>query len=276
MKDRAYAKINLSLDVFRRREDGYHDLSSIMVPVTFYDELEIEKAETMSYATKKGRVYWNEHNTIVKMISLFKEKYHIEDNFSVTLTKSIPIKAGLAGGSSDAAAALRILEKMYGKLPEEDVHELCKAVGADVLFTYYRRPALVEGTGEKLSFFKIRKKYYVLLVKPASGISTKESYENLDLASCPHPNVPALKEALEKGEDIRPFLGNSLEEPALKLSKDVSRVKELLIKEGGRDPLMSGSGSAVFVISEEKGEIRRLQEKMKKYRLFTRFAEILC
>ena len=276
MKDRAYAKINLSLDVFNRREDGYHDLASIMVPISFYDVLEIEKAEEMSYTTKNGYVAWNERNTIVKMISLFKEKYDIKDNFQVTLTKSIPIKAGLAGGSSDAAAALRILERMYGKLPEEDVKELCNAVGADVLFTYYERPALVEGTGEKLSFFPVKKTYYVLIVKPSSGISTKESYQNLDLVNCPHPDVYALKEALEKGKDIYPLLGNSLEEPAMKLSKDVVRVKELLLKEGGRYPLMSGSGSAVFVLSEDKEEMRELQEKMKKYRLFTRFAKILC
>ncbi len=277
MKDRAYAKVNLALDIMRRREDGYHELSSIMVPLNFYDLLEINKAEETSYECDRSFVPFNSSNTIVKMIGLFKEKYGISDRFEVKLEKKIPIKAGLAGGSADASAALRILQKMYHiEMSEDEIRELCGKVGSDVLFTYYNRPALVEGTGEKLTFFDIRKKYYVLLVKPSAGISTKESYGNLDLSICPHPEVYTLKEKLEQGEDIIPYLGNSLEQPADLLCREVGQAKKALLKEGALFAMMSGSGSTVFTLSESETEIRKLYESMKKYRYFTRFTEFLC
>ena len=277
MKDRAYAKVNLALDILRRRKDGYHELSSVMVPLNFYDVLEISKAEEMTYECDRSFIPFNSANTIVKMIGLFKERYGIEDNYHVKLEKRIPIKAGLAGGSADATAALRILQRMYRiQMSEEETREICGKVGSDVLFTFYNKPALVEGTGEKLTFFDIRKKYYVLLVKPSAGVSTKESYGNLDLSSCPHPDVFSLKEKLEKGEEILPYLGNSLEQPAELLCKEVGEVKRDLLKEGAPFALMSGSGSTVFTLSESETEIRKLYESMKKYRYFTRFTEFLC
>ena len=276
MKDRAYAKINLSLDIVRRREDGYHELRSVMVPVDFYDVLEIRKAARPSYTSNRKYIYWNENNTILKMVKAVKKRYGIEDEFEINLEKSIPTQAGLAGGSSDGAAALRILERMYHlHLSKDDVEELCREVGSDVLFTYYHSPALVEGTGEKLEFFDIKDDWYVLLVKPSAGVSTKESYETLDLSLCDHPDVPKLKKVLEEGGDPFPYMGNSLEQPAKILCPEVERVKDLLKSKGASFALMSGSGSTVFTMSKDRQMIQKLYEDMKKCGLFTRFTKLL-
>ena len=276
MKDRAYAKVNLSLDILRRREDGYHELRSVMVPIDFYDVLEIKKAKEPSYSSNRRYIFWNENNTILKMISAVKRRYGIRDEFEINLEKSIPSQAGLAGGSADGAAALRILERMYHlHLSEEEIVELCREVGSDVLFTYYNSPALVEGTGEKLTFFDVEEDWYVLLVKPSAGVSTKESYQTLDLTKCAHPDVPGLKKALEEGRDPFPYMGNSLEQPAELLCPEVDRVKQLLKKEGAAHALMSGSGSTVFTLSKDRAEIMKLYENMKKYGLFTRIAKLL-
>lgn len=275
MKSRAYAKINLSLNVRRRREDGYHELESIMLPLNFYDELSIEKNDEMIYECDRPFIVFDQSNTVVKAISLMKERYGINDNFHVRLNKHIPMQAGLAGGSADGAAAIRILKKMYDiRMSEEDIRDICLKIGADVVFTYYNRPALVEGIGEKLTWFSVKKPYYVLLVKPSKGISTKECYTNLNLEKCDHPDVPKIRECLEKGEDFLDLISNSLEEPSLRLCSDIRRVREDLEAIGARRPLMSGSGSTVFVISENEEEIRRLNDEMRKKRYFVRYTEV--
>lgn len=275
MFDRAYAKINLSLDVFNRRADGYHELRSIMLPLNFYDELQIEKAEQMSYECNVPYLTFDESNTIVKAITLFKQYYGIADNYKVILNKLIPSQAGLAGGSADGAAALRILFRMYGIKPKkEEIKELCLKIGADVIFTYYNRPALVSGIGEELAFFSIKTPLYVLLVKPSRGISTKEAYGSLDLSLCDHPDVEKLKERLINGEDFFDLLGNSLEEPSLRLCRAIRKVKEELLALGANCPLMSGSGSTVFVISKDREEILYLYHKMNKGHYFVRYTEV--
>ena len=276
MKDRCYAKINLSLNITGKREDGYHLLESIMVPIKFYDCLEINKALENSYSCNIKYLRFDENNTIIKMINAFKEKYNIEDNFEIKLEKHISSQAGLAGGSADAAASLRILERMYHlDLSKEEVRELCSKVGSDVLFTYYNKPALVTGIGDELEFFDIKKKYYCLLVKPKVGVSTKAAYANLNLDICDHPDVYKLKDALEKGDNISSYLGNSLEEPAFKLAPKIKEAIADLEKEGAHNIRMSGSGSTVFCLSENKEEIINLYENMKKYHYLLRFSEFL-
>ena len=275
MFDRAFAKINLSLDVFARRPDGYHELRSIMLPLNYYDELRIEKAEVMSYECNVPYLNFDSSNTIVKAISLFKERYGISDNYKVVLNKLIPSQAGLAGGSADGAAALRILFRMYGLKPKKaEIKELCLKIGADVIFTYYNRPALVSGIGEELAFFSIKEPLYVLLVKPARGISTKEAYDNLNLDVCDHPDVYQLKERLIAGADFADLLGNSLEEPSLRLCGAIRTLKEELQALGAERPLMSGSGSTVFVISRKREEILTLYHKLSNSRYFVRYTEV--
>ena len=277
MKDRAYAKINLALDVFNIREDGYHDINSIMVPVNFYDELEINIANEDNYYCNKSFIKFNETNSILKMINAVKEKYNISDHFYINLNKVVPIQAGLGGGTSDAASTLRILNKLYKlNITKEEEKELCVKVGADVLFNYYNKPAVVSGIGDIVKPFKINKEYSVLIVKPKLGISTKEAYQKLDMNVCDHPNIEKLKEVLINGDDICGLLGNSLEQPSLLLNSEIQKIKDLMIKNGGKNVLMSGSGSSVFAISENEEEIQNIAKELKNEPYYIRLTKTLC
>ena len=274
MKDRAYAKINLALDVFNVREDGYHDINSIMVPINFYDELEINISDNDNYTCNKSFIRFNEKNSIIKMINVVKERYNITDHFSINLRKTVPIQAGLGGGTADAASTLRILKKMYNlHLTKEDEKQICISVGSDVLFNYYNKPAIVTGIGDCVEVFDMAKDYFVLIVKPRSGVSTKDAYNALDMSVCDHPDIAKLKNALTKGEEIKGLLGNSLEQPALLLNKDVREIKDLLLSSGADNVLMSGSGSSVFVISENNSEIENLYDLIKNNKYYTRLTK---
>ncbi|MBQ6333464.1 MAG: 4-(cytidine 5'-diphospho)-2-C-methyl-D-erythritol kinase [Erysipelotrichaceae bacterium] len=276
MKDRAYAKINLSLDVFNIREDGYHDLSSIMLPIDFYDELEINIATQDSFVCDKSFIRYNEHNSIYKMISILKERYGISDHHEIKLKKVVPMQAGLGGGTADAASTLRIFEKLYDlDIDRQEAIEICTKVGADVPFNYFNVPAVVAGIGDVIEPFEIKKRYYVLLVKPRSGISTKAAYETLDMEICDHPDIQALRKALENGESLKGLLGNSLEQPALILNDDIRRVKEELSSYGVGEVLMSGSGSTVFCIDEDFDKIRKLSYCFRGSGNYVRFTKIL-
>ena len=274
MKDRAYAKINLALDVFNIREDGYHDINSIMIPVNFYDELEINIAEKDEYVCNKSFVRFNESNSIIKMIDVVKKRYNINDHYYINLNKVVPMQAGLGGGTSDAGSTLRILKKLYKlDLSKEDEREICVQVGADVLFNYYNKPAVVSGIGDYVEPFDMKKEYNVLIVKPRLGVSTKLAYEKLDMNICDHPNIEKLKQALINGDDINGLLGNSLEQPALLLNKDIETIQNILIENGASNVLMSGSGSSVFAISEDFNEIEKLAEIVKKSTYYVRITK---
>ena len=276
MKDRAYAKINLALDVFNIRDNGYHDINSIMIPVNFYDELEINKSDENLYKCNKPFIKFNESNSIIKMINVIKEEYNIKDNFSITLNKIIPTQAGLGGGTSDAGSTLRILKKMYKlDLSPEKEKEICVQVGADVLFNYYNKPAVVSGIGDEIEPIEIKKEYNVLIVKPRLGVSTKAAYENLNMETCNHPNIEILKQALSNGDDITGLLGNSLEQPSLELNNEIAVVKNLLLEKGCKNVLMSGSGSSVFAISENYEEIKNAYENVKNSSYYTRLTKTL-
>ncbi len=271
MKDRAYAKINLALDVFNVRDDGYHDIKSIMIPINFYDELEIRIVDADEYVCNKSYIKFNEKNSIIKMIDIVKEKYNINDHFYINLRKSIPTQAGLGGGTSDAGSALRILKKLYKlNLSKQEERDICVAVGADVLFNYYNKAAVVEGIGDIITPIKVKKQYHVLLVKPFKGVSTKQAYDNLNMDICDHPDIDILKKSLEEGTCIDGLMSNSLEQPSLLLNKDVKIIKDLLINNGCKNVLMSGSGSCVFAISEDEEEIKRLNEQVRNSKYFTR------
>lgn len=276
MKTRAYCKVNLALDVVGVREDGYHDLRMIMVPVDFYDELEITVNDEMLYECKSRKIYFDDNNTIVKAIKLMKDEFNISDNFKVVLNKHIPMKAGLAGGSTDGAAVIRLINKMYDlKISKEKIKELCLKIGSDVLFTFYSRPSLVEGTGDKLKFIDIKDDYYVLIVKPRTGVSTSECYKKLDMSDCRHPDVDLILDKLESGEEVKDLLMNSLEAPAIDLCKDIGDVKEKLLAAGADFAMVSGSGSSVFTIDKSKDKIESIYKALKDSGYFIRSAKIL-
>ena len=276
MRDRAYSKINLSLDVVGKREDGYHLLKTIMLPLSFYDEIDIRRSREMRYSCNRDFLAFGEDNTIVKMVNLIKERFNISDNFSIRLYKHIPIKAGLAGGSSDAACVLRMFIDMYDlKVTNEEIKDICLKVGADVLFCYYNTPAYISGIGDEYEPIELKKDYHVLHVKPHRGVSTKEAYTSLDMDACDHPDMERLKDALVNGDEFIGLLGNSLEEPALKLCREIDDVKREMIACGAPFALMSGSGSTVFSMSENEDELRRVYDALKEKNYFVRLCKVL-
>lgn len=276
MRTKAYCKVNLSLDVLGKRQDGYHELKMIMVPVNFYDDIIIDKAKEMSYVADKPFIYFDDNNTIVKAVKLMKEEFDIKDNFSISLRKQIPIKAGLAGGSTDGAAIIRCINKMYDlNLSDEKIKELCLKIGADVLFNYYSKPALVEGLGDKLTFIDIKDTYYVLIVKPRKGVSTKECYGLVDGKECVHPNTDLILENLKEGKEVKTLLQNSLEAPAISLCSDIASAKKALEEAGADFSMVSGSGSSVFTIDKDESKIIELREKLRNKGFFVRSSVLL-
>lgn len=276
MKIRAYSKINLALDVIGEREDGYHELRMIMVPLDFYDDIDIIYSDQMEYACNRPYIRFDENNTLVKAFNLMKEEFTISDNYSVYLNKMIPTQAGLAGGSTDGASIISFFNRKYNlNLSDEKIKELCLKIGADVLFNYYSKPALVEGLGDELTFIDIKDTYYVLLVKPKRGVSTKECYKKLDMNDCVHPDVDLILKLLKEGGDIKPYLKNSLEKPAIELCKGIAKAKRDLINAGADFSMVTGSGSTVYTLDRDFNKIRRIQNKLNSRGYFVRSTKIL-
>jgi len=277
MKERAYAKINLCLDVVGRRDDGYHELKMIMVPVNFYDILEMNFADETSLALNRSYLPVNEKNTIIKAIRVMQERYGVQAEFACSLSKHIPTRAGLAGGSADAAAAIRMINRMCRlNLPPEELIAAGKLVGADVPFCILNRPALVEGIGEKIMPFHCDPDFEILLVKPRKGVSTKEAFEIVDSQENDHPDCMALMNALIMNdyEGVVSNLGNSLEPAAVQLVSEIRVVKEKLTAMGFDGVLMSGSGSTVFGITRNTELLDASMEKLRNEKYFVRKTRI--
>ena len=254
MKERAYAKINLCLDVVGKREDGYHDLKMIMVPINFYDVLEMEFAEETTLELNRDYLPINDKNTIIKAIHIMQERYNIEEEFRCRLEKHIPTRAGLAGGSADAAAAIRMINRMCNlHLTKDEMIAAGKEVGADVPFCILNRPAFVEGIGEKITTFSCNPDFYLLLIKPRKGVSTAEAFHIVDEQEGIHPDCKAMQKALEYNDydGIIASLGNSMENAAMTLVPEIRKAKQDLLELGFDGVLMSGSGSTVFGITRD-------------------------
>jgi len=275
MKFKAYAKINLSLDIINRRDDGYHNINSVMLPIDMYDEIDIEIAKKMSYSSNTFWLKFDEKNTIVKAVNYMKNNYQINDNFKIYLKKYIPSQAGLGGGSADASCVLKAISKMYKiNMSKKEIERACKAIGADVLFTYYNKPAQISGIGERFKKIEVKNDYYALLIKPNKGVSTKAAYESLNIDVCDHPDIDKLITNLKYGRSIDGLLKNSLEEPAFKLCPDIKKIKDYLINKGLKNVLMSGSGSTVFAISEDFEELKKIKSKIFHYGWFIKIVKI--
>jgi len=273
MKERAYAKINLCLDVVGKREDGYHDLKMIMVPINFYDVLEMEFAPETTLELNRDYLPINDKNTIIKAIHIMQEKYNITEEFRCRLEKHIPTRAGLAGGSADAAAAIRMINRMCNlHLTKDEMIAVGKEVGADVPFCILNRPAFVEGIGEKITTFSCSPDFYLLLIKPRKGVSTAEAFHIVDEQEGIHPDCKAMQEALESNDydGIISSLGNSMENAAMTLVPEIRNAKQDLLELGFDGVLMSGSGSTVFGITKDVELLDRSIDILKKKRYFVR------
>lgn len=256
---KAYAKINLGLDVIRKRPDGYHDVSMIMQTVNLHDTLNIKKTKFKSITLRSNLYYLpnNRRNLVYKAVELFCENYPIRSGLNIHINKKIPVAAGLAGGSADAAATLKGLNSMFQTgLSLEELMALGIKLGADVPYCLLRGTALSEGIGEILNPLPPMPDCYILLVKPNVSISTKYVYENLriDEDNIRHPDIPSMIEALKENNIHRlaSYMDNILETVTANEYPVIENIKEIMKDRGALTSLMSGSGPTVFGIFNDQ------------------------
>lgn len=268
----AYAKVNLALDVLRRREDGYHDVCMIMQNLSLYDTLTftVEEADTLIITLEcdKAFVPCDERNLIYKAIVLMGETYHLTGHIHVELVKRIPVEAGMAGGSTDCAAAFHAMRELYGlDVSDQDLMKLGVKLGADVPYCIMAKTALSEGIGEVLTEVAPLPDCYVVVAKPAISVSTKMVYENLHANELQHhPDVAGMAEALKQGElsGVASRMENVLETVTTKLYPQIEEIKRTMKESGAENAIMSGSGPTVFGLYREKAIAEQAAEKIRQ------------
>lgn len=269
MKLRAYAKINLGLDVLRRREDGYHEVRMIMQTIQMYDQLDMEKTDEpgIHLTTNLSFIPTDESNLVYKAAKLLMDRYQLTDGVKIHLNKVIPVAAGMAGGSSDAAATLVGINKLFGLgLSKKQLMEIGVQIGADVPYCVMRGTALAEGIGEILTPLAPAPECYVLIGKPAISVSTPFVYKNLKLnEETVHPDIDGMIQALENHDlyGITDRMGNVLESVTISAFPEIETIKNHMKEHGAVNAMMSGSGPTVFGIfdSKEKAEVAYQQLK---------------
>jgi 4-diphosphocytidyl-2-C-methyl-D-erythritol kinase len=264
---KAPAKINLGLDVLAKREDGYHDIDLVSVPLELHDSIEMEVFPERfgTYLTSDDNtLLCDESNLVYVAYRTMKHIFGFRSGMRIKIYKRIPMEAGLAGGSADAAAVINGLIQMKKlSVSEEQKIEIARSIGSDVPYCLYNRPCRVQGTGEKLSFLNVRKFYHVLIVKPEQGLSTKEVYKESDSCELEHPDLKSLISGLADGNEkkILKGMGNALQKPAIRLLPEVQSVIDDLKSRGLDTVMMSGSGSAVFALSEDEEKLKKIRNE---------------
>lgn len=266
---KAYAKINISLDVVGKREDGYHLLRMIMQTIDLYDHINIKKLNSgIIISCNKPYVPTDERNLVYKAADMFINTYNINEGVEIYLKKNIPVAAGLAGGSTDAAAVLKAMRNLYKpEIQDEELMKLGLKIGADVPYCMVGGTALCEGIGEKVTRLKSFKNQILVVVKPAFGVSTREVYKNLDIDKInKHPETEILIKNIEEGNLFRVSknMKNVLENVTLKKHSILKNIKNELISEGAMGALMSGSGPTVFAFFEDMLKAQSCYDKIKK------------
>lgn len=272
---KALAKINLGLDVLRRREDGYHEVKMIMQTIGLHDDLEIRKTKTPGIQVKTNLYYLptNENNLVYKAAKLLMDEFQIQDGVSIQLKKRIPVAAGMAGGSSDGAAVLWGINQMYGLgLSMQALMERGVRLGADVPYCIQRGTALAEGIGEKLSVLPSMPKCTILIAKPGISVSTKFVYENLhanDLKPEQHPDVDSMIEAMRQ-KDLGLLcsrMGNVLETVTIPAYPVINEIKRTMMDNGAIGSMMSGSGPTVFGIFDSPAAAKQAVKAVRAAKL---------
>lgn len=270
---KAYAKINLGLDVLRKRPDGYHEMKMIMQTVGIYDVLTFQKSGSrtkepeISILLDNAELPADKNNLIYKAAMLIMQTYGIEEGVEITLNKNIPIAAGMAGGSSDAAAVFHGLNELFGlSMSLEDMKKLGVKIGADVPYCIVGGTALSEGIGEILTPLPAPPEAVLLIAKPDINVSTRFVFENLHADTLrDHPDIDGMAEAIRRGDlqGITDRMGNVLETVTVKTHPVVARIKEEMLKGGAENALMSGSGPTVFGIFKEKKMAEESYDSLK-------------
>lgn len=265
----ALGKINLGLDVLGKRENGYHDVRMVMQSVYVYDRISVEKKREagIELSTNLGYLPVNENNLAYKAAKLLMDEFSIREGVRIHLEKHIPVAAGMAGGSSDGAAILHGLNRMFELgLSKEDLMKRGVELGADVPYCIMRGTALAEGIGEILTPLPKIPKCFALIAKPPIIVSTKTVYEKLDaLEIVDHPDIDGIIQGLEEGnlEKICACMGNVLEKVTIEDYPVIEEIKKLMKENGAINAMMSGSGPTVFGIYKERKEAKAAGDKIR-------------
>ena len=258
MKYLANGKINLFLKIVGKRGQ-FHELEMITLPISLCDELEIEEA-------KMDKIHidgLNDNNsTVHKALFLSRDRYGLKKGFKINVKKNIPMQSGLGGGSSDAAFVIKHISEAYGSGIDAASFNLANQIGADVPFFLINKPSIVKGIGDVIEPFELNKDYYILLLFPEEGCSTKEVYSLCDSYEHTKNDVKECKKALIDGDEDRlsKLIANDLLPAASKINKTIVPIIEELKKEGLKCVSMSGSGSTVFAISQDKEALIKASE----------------
>ena len=269
---KAYAKINLALDVVGRRENGYHNVRMIMQTIGIYDEIRFSKCkEGIHLMIEGGNVPADEDNLVYKAAKIMKDAYHIPSGIDIYLKKTIPAAAGMAGGSSDAAATFKGINRLFDlDASLEDLMHLGVRVGADVPYCILGGTALAEGIGEKLTSLNPAPECFVMVAKPDIAVSTKDVYEQFDAEQVDeHPDVDGMVEAIweESLQGVLDRMGNVLESVTARQYPVIDKLKERMKELGALNSMMSGSGPTVFGIFVNERVAREAFEQMKSEKL---------
>lgn len=264
------AKINLTLDVLHKREDGYHEIEMVMTTIDLADRLElkcladsrIEVNSSVSYVPS------NESNLAYQAAKLLQDRFRVQEGVSIFIDKQIPVAAGLAGGSSNAAGTIRGLNKLWRlNLSVEEMAILGAEIGSDVSFCIYGGTALAKGRGEHITPLPALPPCWIVLVKPPMGVSTGEIYKRLNLNTMERPSTSSMIAALDEADlmSISNHLGNVLESVTLKEYPQVAHIKQQMQRFGATKALMSGSGPTVFTLTKTESQGQRIVNGLKGF-----------
>jgi 4-diphosphocytidyl-2-C-methyl-D-erythritol kinase len=264
------AKINLSIDVLGKRNDGYHIVEMIMQTIDLYDYINMRDNDNNKINIKSNSesIPLNENNIVYKAAKIIKEKFNIDKGLDIYIQKNIPVAAGMAGGSSNAAAILVGLNEMWNlNINEQDLIDIGLRLGADVPFCITGGAALAQGIGEKLTKIKGLNESYILVCKPDVFVSTAEVYKNLDMKKVDkRPDNKFLLSCLEKQEInlLAKNMVNVLESVTSNNHQDINKIKDIMIKHGALGSIMSGSGPTVFGLFDEYEKAACARKNLKE------------
>lgn len=267
---KAPAKINLSLDVLSKREDGYHEVEMVMTTIDLADRIELTAMDEdcIKIISHSRFVPDDQRNLAYQAARLLKERYGVKSGVSISIDKIIPVAAGLAGGSSDAAATLRGLNQLWSLgLSMEELASIGSEIGSDVSFCVYGGTALARGRGEKITRLPAPPNCWVILAKPSIGVSTADIYKNLDVQSVQHPDTGAMIRAVEnqRYDEVCKHMGNALEGVTLKMHPEVLHIKEQMERFGADAVMMSGSGPTVFGLVQHDSRLQRIYNGLRGF-----------
>lgn len=273
LKLKSLAKINLGLDVLGRRENGYHDVRMVMQTIYLYDNVTLNKIEESKIQLKTNLSYLpvDDKNIAYKAAKMLMEEFNIEGGIEIILDKHIPVAAGLAGGSSNAAAVLVGMNRLFKLgLSQQELMDRGVKLGADVPYCVMRGTVLAEGIGEVLTPLTPMPKCFVLVAKPSISVSTKIVYEKLDAHDiAEHPNIDGIIEGLDQGDlsKIAASMGNVLERVTIEDYPIIEEIKNVMKEEGALNAMMSGSGPTVFGIFDDKAMAKQAEQKIRELEL---------